>query len=170
MKKTLLTTVVSLSLTVAAGMAAASAGHGSKAEFGAPGESGHVDRVIEVSLSEMRIAPSSIEVKAGETIRFVVTNTGNIVHEFNIGTPETWQGHSGQMLKMMQSGMMTARELRHDRMRKAGMMHDDPNSVLLAPGKTAEVIWSFPEKGDFGFACNVPGHREAGMEGKFAFK
>jgi uncharacterized cupredoxin-like copper-binding protein len=46
------------------------------------------------------------------------------------------------------------------------MKHDDPNSVLLEPGKSAEVIWTFPKKAELEFACNVPGHYESGMVGK----
>ena len=46
----------------------------------------------------------------------------------------------------------------------------DPNSVLLEPGKTGEVIWTFSEATEVGFACNVPGHRNAGMVGKVVFQ
>ncbi|SFQ25513.1 hypothetical protein SAMN04488047_1723, partial [Tranquillimonas alkanivorans] len=29
------------------------------------------------------------------------------------------------------------------------------------------IVWTFPDGGTVGFACNVPGHREAGMVGEF---
>ena len=45
-------------------------------------------------------------------------------------------------------------------------MHDEANSVLLEPGKSGEVIWTFPEHAELEFACNVPGHYETGMHGK----
>ncbi len=45
------------------------------------------------------------------------------------------------------------------------MKHDDPNSVLLEPGKTAEIVWTFNETTSLEFACNVPGHYQAGMVG-----
>ena len=61
---------------------------------------------------------------------------------------------------------MTMREVREEKMREAGMMHDDPNSLLLEPGETGEVIWTFPEETDLVLACNVPGHRAAGMNGE----
>jgi uncharacterized cupredoxin-like copper-binding protein len=47
------------------------------------------------------------------------------------------------------------------------MMHNDPNSILLEPGKTGELIWKFSNPSKIEFACNVPGHYEAGMVGKF---
>ena len=66
---------------------------------------------------------------------------------------------------MMREGMITVRELNHDKMLEAGMMHQDANARLLAPGETAELIWTFSGEQDaLVIACNVPGHREAGME------
>jgi uncharacterized cupredoxin-like copper-binding protein len=47
-----------------------------------------------------------------------------------------------------------------------GMKHDDPNSVLVEPGKTAELTWTFSKATNLEFACNVPGHYQAGMVGK----
>jgi len=47
-----------------------------------------------------------------------------------------------------------------------GMKHDDPNSVLVEPGKTAELTWTFSKAGALEFACNIPGHYQAGMVGK----
>ena len=48
----------------------------------------------------------------------------------------------------------------------AMMKHDDPNSVLLRPGETKELIWRFAGGMTLEFACNVPGHYEAGMVGE----
>ena len=80
-----------------------------------------------------------------------------------------WQGHLDEMMKMMDTGMMTVDKINHDKMMQAGMMHDDANSVLLEPGQTAKVTWTFGEKTELGFACNVPGHRESGMVGEISF-
>ena len=61
--------------------------------------------------------------------------------------------------------MMTVRELRHDRMLEAGMMHVDANARLLEPGETSEIVWTFSgDQDELIIACNVPGHRQAGME------
>ena len=164
MNKTLLTGMTTAA-ALAASIAFASPGHNSS--IGEPGDAAQVDRTITVEMDEMKFAPETIEVKPGETIRFEVVNVGRAVHEFNIGTNETWNGHRGEMMTMMREGMMTAQRLNHDRMLEAGMMHDDANGALLEPGKTTEIIWTFPEGGEIGFACNVPGHREAGMVGDF---
>ena len=49
------------------------------------------------------------------------------------------------------------------------MKHDDPNSVLVEPGKTAELVWKFTQPTELEFACNIPGHYESGMAGPINF-
>lgn len=144
--------------------------HGHGSEIGQPGDPAKADREIAVSMDGMAFEPSSITVSPGETITFVVSNEGDLVHEFNLGTRGMWQAHMDEMAQMMESGVMTPHEIHHDRMREAGMMHDDASSVLLEPGQTARVTWRFSERADVGFACNVPGHLEAGMVGDITFE
>lgn len=157
-----------LALVSTSVFALADEGHG--ASIGEPGDPSKVNRVIEVSMDEMKFVPDRIAVKEGETIKFVITNDGRLVHEFNLGTMEMWKGHNKEMRTMLKKGMMSMTKLHHDKMMKAGMMHDDPNSVLLAPGETADVIWNFSEAVTLGYACNVPGHLEAGMVGEVTFE
>lgn len=110
---------------------------------------------------------ADIVLKRGETIRFVLTNVGRAVHEINIGTDEIWDGHRNEMRVMVRQRMITARRINHDRMTAAGMMHNYANSALLEPGGTGELIWALTDAAEVGFACNIPGHREAGMVGSF---
>ena len=151
-----LKTITSVVFALTTSAAFAGAGHddghgdGHAAMMGQPGDPAKADRVVEVSMTEMAFDPSNIEIMEGETITFVVSNDGEFVHEFNLGTEKMWQGHMDEMMQ-------------------AGMMHDDANSVLLEPGQTAKVTWTFGEKTELGFACNVPGHRESGMVGEISF-
>jgi len=112
--------------------------------------------MIEVKMSDNFYEPENISVKEGETIRFVIKNAGEFVHEFNIGTAATHAVHQKEMMMDMGGGKT--------------MKHDDPNSVLLEPGKSGEVIWIFSKAADIEFACNVPGHYDAGMVGQILFK
>ena len=112
--------------------------------------------------------------KAGETVRFTVTNAGGFVHEFNIGTPEIHEARRDEMAMMVQHGVLLPDHIDHAAAAamQAAMGHGqqvDPNSVLVEPGQTADVIWTFPEGGVIEFACNVPGHYDAGMAGSFGF-
>lgn len=118
------------------------------------------------------VHPKTIDIKAGETIRFVLVNKGQLLHEFNLGDAAMHAKHQQEMLKMQQRGMLTPtgmKEMDHGSMAGMdhGMMkHDDPNSVLVEPGKTAELTWTFTKATSLEFACNIPGHYQAGMVGK----
>lgn len=152
--------------------AQASPGHGES--IGAPAKSNPATRTINVELGDTFFKPTAIKVRAGETIRFVLTNSGELLHEFNIGTAVTHAKHQKEMMAMMEAGMLTATDIvtDHANMGHGGgahgamMKHDDPNSVLLRPGETKELIWRFAGGMTLEFACNVPGHYEAGMVGE----
>lgn len=121
-------------------------------------------------MSDIAFSPKSLDVKAGETVRFVLVNKGQLLHEFNLGHAAMHAAHQKEMLEMQQNGMLTptgmSREsMDHSAMGHGAMKHDDPNSVLVAPGKTAELTWTFTKTDNLEFACNVPGHYQAGMVG-----
>lgn len=144
--------------------------------IGRPGDPSKVDEVIRVDLSSYAFSPDSTKVRPGETIRFVLTNKTDLLHEFNIGTSPMHAEHRKEMLEMMQSGMLTPTGMApaSPGASGAGMMkHDDPNSRLVDPGTTRELVWQFPKKqpenGPLLFSCNIPGHAEAGMTGTFTF-
>ncbi|WP_417694519.1 cupredoxin domain-containing protein [Pseudomonas sp.] len=147
----------------------ASPGH---LDFGQPASAAKAGRSIDVVMGDMTFDPGALDIKAGETVRFVLINKGQLLHEFNLGNAAMHAQHQQEMLKMQQSGQLapTAMEqgMAHDSMghEQAGMRHEDPNSVLVEPGKTAELTWTFTKAMRLEFACNVPGHYQAGMKGK----
>lgn len=117
--------------------------------WGIAGDARAATRTIEVRMSDqMRFAPDKIEVKQGETIRFVHKNDGRIMHEFVLGTKKDLDEHAALMVKF------------------PGMEHDEPYMAHVAPGKTGEIVWTFNRAGEFDFACLIQGHYEAGMVGK----
>ncbi|MFD2205927.1 cupredoxin domain-containing protein [Kiloniella antarctica] len=171
--KALISTFVGIALSIGGiSFAMASAGHGSVKEIsiGQPGEAAHVSRTIDVNLEDNFFTPETIEVSKNQTVRFVIKNTGEFVHEFNIGTAAMHASHQKEMMMMVDHGMLEVDKVNRDMkmdMGEGGMMsHDDPNSVLLEPGETAEIIWQFPEAAELEFACNVPGHYDSGMMGE----
>jgi uncharacterized cupredoxin-like copper-binding protein len=122
---------------------------GHAAALGKPGDPGKVTRSVEVEMNDaMRFQPDSIRVKQGETIRFVVRNSGKVKHEMVLGTIKELKAHAEMMRKFPE------------------MEHADPNQVSVEPGRTGELVWQFTKAGTFDFACLVPGHFEAGMVGK----
>lgn len=147
-----------------------SGGHGHPMEFGEPGKASEVSRTIEVTMGDNYFEPEKIQVKTGETVRFVVKNEGAFVHEFNIGTAAMHAAHQKEMTMMVEHGALEADKINHDMMKMdmgggKTMEHNDPNAVLLEPGQSEEVVWKFAGSTDLEFACNVPGHYQAGMMG-----
>lgn len=136
------------------GKAGGQAGNGGHAQgVGMPGDPNKVTRAIEVVMSDdMKFTPAKLNVKRGETIRFVLRNAGQIKHEMVIGPMAELKQHAELMRRM------------------PGMEHAEPNQVTLAPGKTGELVWQFTKAGAVDFACLEPGHFEAGMTGKVSVK
>ncbi|MGY2196969.1 copper-resistant cuproprotein CopI [Pseudomonas gingeri] len=142
-------------------------------DFGQPAPAAKATRTIEVTMTDIAFSAKELEVKAGETVRFVLINKGRLLHEFNLGEASMHAAHQQEMLKMQQSGMLTPTGMQmagmdHSAMAGMdhGMKHDDPNSVLVEPGKTAELTWTFSKADNLQFACNIPGHYQAGMVGQ----
>lgn len=140
-------------------------GHGMKSGqmplAGMPGHAGDVDRTVTVIAKDTEFDRKKIKVKAGETIRFVIKNKGELVHEFTVGTHAQQKAHQVEMQKMMDAGNLMADKV------IGKMGHSHGNSVLVEPGKQGEVIWTFGKAQDLEFGCNVPGHYESGMKGHF---
>ncbi|KRP58447.1 cupredoxin domain-containing protein [Pseudomonas trivialis] len=146
--------------------ALADASHGYA--FGHSAAADNATRSVEVTLQDIAFAPKSVDVKAGETVRFVLVNKGQLLHEFNLGDAAMHAEHQKEMLQMLASGMLTSTgmaRMDHAAMGHGAMKHDDPNSVLVEPGKTAELTWTFAKATGLEFACNLPGHYQAGMVG-----
>lgn len=117
--------------------------------FGRQGDPKKVTRTIVVDMKDtMRFVPADITVKQGETIKFVVKNSGKLMHEMVLGTMAELKEH-GEMMK-----------------KHPGMEHDEPYMSHVSPGKKEQMVWQFTKAGDFYYACLVPGHFEAGMVGK----
>lgn len=118
-------------------------------DWGIAGAAKLARRTIEVSmLDTMKFSPDSINIKVGETVKFVLKNTGGQLHEFVIGTKKENAEHAALMLKF------------------PNMEHDEPYMAHVPAGKTGEIIWKFNRVGNFDFACLIPGHYQAGMIGK----
>ena len=98
----------------------------------------------------MRFMPAEISVRQGETVKFIVKNSGKILHEFVLGSMKALQDHAALMKKFPE------------------MEHDEPYMAHVKPGKTETIVWQFTQAGDFNFGCLVTGHFEAGMIGKVA--
>jgi uncharacterized cupredoxin-like copper-binding protein len=156
--------VIAMALAGASAPARADAGHHHHggahhhASFsaGEPGNASQRSRTVTIIMREddgkMLFAPDRIEVKRGEQIRFVLSNAGELEHEFVLATP--------------------AENLRHaeDMQKNPEMAHDDPNARRVVAKARSELLWRFTKRGTFEYGCLIPGHREAGMTGTVVVK
>jgi Cu+-exporting ATPase len=108
------------------------------------------DRTIEVDANDQfRFDPGDLEVREGESVAFVVTNSGVLPHEFVIGDEEVQAKHEAEMSE----GEKTEEE------------HAEPYAIDIEPGQTATLVYTFDEAGTTLIGCHVPGHYDAGMRG-----
>jgi uncharacterized cupredoxin-like copper-binding protein len=129
---------------------------------GKPGDAGKVARVIDVVASDNEFSLKSLQVKDGETVRFVVRNDGLDPHELLIGTKAAHAEHRQMMKAMMQQQKQGGHA-------HAMAMEAHQSGVTVAPGKTASFVWTFARTPDLEFACDIPGHYEDGMHGPITF-
>lgn len=150
--KSFISTLNALAFSLVAGLATAggnhAGGHHESDAIGEPGKVADVKRTISVDMTDaMRFTPNSISVKQGETVKFVVKNSGKVKHEMVLGSEKELKEHYEAMKKFPE------------------MEHADPNMVTVQPGQTGEIIWKFSKAGVINFACLQPGHYDAGMKG-----
>lgn len=123
---------------------------------GVPGDPKKPARVIMVNMREepgkMMFQPARIEIKRGEQVRFMLSNSGFLDHEFVLATAAENVKHAEEMKK------------------NPDMEHDDPNAKRLKPKARDEIVWRFTKAGTFEYGCLIPGHREAGMIGIIVVK
>ena len=119
--------------------------------FGREGNPQKAVRTVNIDMSDkMRFTPDTLTIKQGETIKFVIRNSGKTLHEFVLGTMSELKEHSALMQKF------------------PGMEHAEPYMAHVAPVKTETIAWQFTKAGNFHFGCLIPGHFEAGMVGNIS--
>lgn len=121
--------------------------------FGREGDPKRVSRTIRVDMSDaFRFTPADLVIQRGETVKFIVTNSGRQLHEMVLGTPDELKDHAELMKKF------------------PDMEHADANMAHVKPGRKGEIVWQFNQPGAYQFACLVAGHFEAGMIGRVVVK
>lgn len=107
--------------------------------------------VIELDDSR-RIEPANWQARQGEALRLIVVNTGQATHELAVGPARDIAAHADSMIE------------------SGSGKHDHGNAIAIKavsvePGKTATLLYTFDEPGEWAMACFEPGHYEGGMKG-----
>ena len=139
--------------------------------IGEKGKIAEATRTITVKMYDNYFEPAQINIKKDETIKFIVLNVGELVHEFNIATKEMHIKHQPEMMMMVENEILLSDRVDKEKMKQMAkknpsMSHSHSNSVLLSPGEKGELVWKFSNKSKLEAACNVPGHYEVGMIAK----
>ncbi len=102
------------------------------------------ERTVELTVRHSRFSLEELQVRPGETIRFVLRNTDPIPHELIVGNESVQAIHEA------------GTEAHHA---------DRPGEVSVAPGATAVTTYRFGSAGRLLFGCHLPGHWAYGMKG-----
>jgi len=98
-------------------------------------------RIVHLAMSDaLAFEPSAVTVTKGETIRFVLTNSGSAVHEFQVGPADKVAADEVDGVVVVEKDELDA-------------------------GSTRAVDYTFSGDGPYAFACHEPGHYQAGMKG-----
>jgi uncharacterized cupredoxin-like copper-binding protein len=98
-------------------------------------------RVVHIDMTDaLKFVPPTVRVASGESVRFVLTNSGTAVHEFQVGPADKVAADEVDGVLVVEKDELDA-------------------------GSTRSVDYTFVNTGAFAFACHEPGHYEAGMKG-----
>jgi uncharacterized cupredoxin-like copper-binding protein len=130
--------------------------------------SGDYGRVIEVEMTEFAFAADSFEFSPGETVEFLVTNSGVVEHELRLSNQVRVDEHlaGGHDDDDHDDEREAGAEADHD---EAEADHNEAEAddifVVLDAGETGTLVFTFPDNDhDYtGVVCLLPGHYEAGM-------
>ena len=153
---------ITLGLTTTAALAGA--GHGGNEQNVSESE---IDRTIKVQAGDLWFKPDDLSIAPGETVKFVIENTGKLKHEFVIGAANEQEEHREMMQNMASNGD------NHDMSKGHHSMTDNAMpSVTVDSGETKTLVWTATDTSNDAliYACNIPGHFEGGMHGELNVK
>lgn len=101
-------------------------------------------QTVTITIRHSRFIPAHFTVRRGTIVRFIITNTDPISHEFILGDEAVQRRHE------------TGTEPEHGHV---------PGEVTVPPGTTAETTYTFDRSGLLLIGCHAPGHYAYGMRG-----
>lgn len=119
---------------------------------GACGDSGAEEkdaRKVTVKMRDIAFDPDVLEVKAGETVDFTFRNTGQAEHEAVIGNEKVQENQEGGGASSHAGGHHGSEKVPR---------------VVLSPGRTGKLMYTFDKQGEILIGCHVPSHWKAGMK------
>ncbi len=101
-------------------------------------------QTIKLTMRHSRFQPAHFTVRQGTTVRFIITNSDPIDHEFILGAEAVQRRHE------------TGTDTRHGAI---------PGEVSVPAGGVGETTYTFTRPGRLLIGCHAPGHYTYGMQG-----
>jgi uncharacterized cupredoxin-like copper-binding protein len=101
-------------------------------------------QTITLTMHHSRFLPAHVIVRRGTTVRFIITNSDPIDHEFILGDEAAQRRHE------------TGTEPAHGAV---------PGEVSVPAGGVGETTYTFTRTGALLIGCHAPGHYDYGMRG-----
>ncbi len=140
------TAALSIGLAVAAGCAS----------NGGSSAGGSSASRVTVAVSEFAFKPAALTLKVGQRYTVRLQNQGQVLHDWTVDAIPARDVTMGASDEHSMTGMRA----------KAAAAEATQLHIAADRGKSAEVSFTPTQAGDYVFYCTVPGHREAGMQGK----
>ena len=105
-------------------------------------------KTVEIAMEDIKFDQSTLTVEAGEAIEFRFVNDGKIAHDAFIGDVGAQLEHAVEMAEMDGASEHSVEEA----------------AIVLQPGESGELSYTFSEPGAYQVGCHQPGHYEAGMK------
>ena len=86
--------------------------------IGEKGKASETTRTITIKMYDNYYEPAQIQIKKGETIKFIVFNAGELVHEFNIATKEMHIKHQPEMMMMVENEILLSNRIDKKKMKQ----------------------------------------------------
>ena len=99
---------------------------------------GNADQTVDITMVDVGFKPSAVTVKAGQTVRFVFKNNGDLEHNAAFGDEATQQA--------VESGKQQR------------------DGIAAGPGQTKTYTRRFDTPGALIIGCHIAGHYAAGMK------
>lgn len=101
-------------------------------------------QTVAITIRHSRFVPAHFRIRQGATVRFFITNTDPIDHEFILGDEAVQRRHED------------GTEPEHGHV---------PGEVTVRAGMVAETTYTFSDSGLMLIGCHAPGHYAYGMKG-----
>lgn len=108
-------------------------------------------RTVKIQMRDIAYSIKKLDVKKGDTIKFVFDNTGKVAHDAFVGDEMAQAQHEKEMSGGSNSGTSMSTSA-------------NSNGITVKPGKTGEITYTFDEAGTLLIGCHQPGHYDAGMK------